>query len=145
MLFKPWLSCVNGSALWTWKTASLFGNDIWIVGCNCLPNLSAYSLAVIQPWRVLQVGPADYCTTILLPKPSQNLPVFHSWNQAFRIVGFLRCAPNVINLSSWFSNSMKGDLSDHIMRAFPVVWCPGFMVVTPSFTHLSVTFSVTRG
>jgi hypothetical protein len=29
-------------------------------------------------------------------------------------------------------------------RAFPVVWCPGFMAVTPSFTHLSITFSNRR-
>jgi hypothetical protein len=31
--------------------------------------------------------------------------------------------------------------SDHITSAFPVVQCPGFMVVTPSFTYLSTTFS----
>jgi hypothetical protein len=31
-----------------------------------------------------------------------------------------------------------------ISRAFPVVWCPGFVVVTPSFTHLSITFSNQR-
>jgi hypothetical protein len=35
---------------------------------------------------------------------------------------------------------------DHLIipRAFPVVSCPGFMVVTPSFTHLSITFSNQR-
>jgi hypothetical protein len=38
-------------------------------------------------------------------------------------------------------NSAK---DDHITGAFPVVWCPGFMVVTPSFTHLSITFSNQR-
>jgi hypothetical protein len=32
-----------------------------------------YSLAVIWLWRVI-MGPTEYCTMILLPKPSQNLP-----------------------------------------------------------------------
>jgi hypothetical protein len=39
---------------------------------------------------------------------------------------------------------VKDDSSDHITRAFPVVSCPGFMVVTPSFKHLSITFSNQR-
>jgi hypothetical protein len=37
-------------------------------------------------------------------------------------------------------NSVKDDSSD-ITCAFPIVWCPVFMVVTPSFTHLSIAFS----
>jgi hypothetical protein len=39
---------------------------------------------------------------------------------------------------------MKDDSSHHITRAFPVVCCPDFMVVAPSFTHLSITFSNRR-
>jgi hypothetical protein len=39
---------------------------------------------------------------------------------------------------------MKDDSSDHIMRVFPVVWCPGVMVVTTLFTHLSTAFSSQR-
>jgi hypothetical protein len=39
---------------------------------------------------------------------------------------------------------VKDDSSDHITCAFPVVWYPGFMVVTPSFTHLSIAFSFQR-
>jgi hypothetical protein len=35
-------------------------------------------------------------------------------------------------------NSMKDDSSNNITRVFRVVWCPGSVVVTPSFTHLSV-------
>jgi hypothetical protein len=69
-----------------------------IMACNWLPNLSMYSLAVIRPWRVI-FGPTEYCTTILLPKSSQNLPRLSEPNQAFRIAGFLRCSPNVN--SSW--------------------------------------------
>jgi hypothetical protein len=68
-------------ALLPWKTALLFGWNVWIMGCTWLPNLFTYSLAVIRPWRVI-MGPTEYCTTILLPKPSQNLPAFHCWDQA---------------------------------------------------------------
>jgi hypothetical protein len=64
------------------------------------------------------------------PNRHRTSSVFHCWNQAFRILGVLRCYPNV-----------KDGSSDYITRAFPVVWCPGFMVVTPSFTHMSITFS----
>jgi hypothetical protein len=39
---------------------------------------------------------------------------------------------------------VKDDSSDHIMCAFPFVWYPGFMVVTPPFTHLSITLSKQR-
>jgi hypothetical protein len=35
---------------------------------------------------------------------------------------------------------VKDDSSDHIMRVFPVASFPGFMVVTPSFSHLSISF-----
>jgi hypothetical protein len=56
----------------SWKTASLFRNNIWIMGCTWLPNLSMYSLVVIRPWRVI-MGPTKYRTTIPLPKPSENL------------------------------------------------------------------------
>jgi hypothetical protein len=41
------------------KTASLFGNNVWIMGCASLPNLSTYSLAVIRPLRVT-MGQAEY-------------------------------------------------------------------------------------
>jgi hypothetical protein len=58
-------------ALSSWKTA-LFGNNIWIMECTWLPNLSTYSLAVIRPWWVI-MGQTEYCSTILPPKPSHNL------------------------------------------------------------------------
>jgi hypothetical protein len=60
-------------ALLSWKTASLLGNNVWIMGCIWLPNLSINSLAINQPWWVI-IGPTGYCTTTLLPKPSQNWP-----------------------------------------------------------------------
>jgi hypothetical protein len=39
---------------------------------------------------------------------------------------------------------VKENPSDHITCAFPVVGCPGFMVVTPSFRHLRIPFSNQR-
>jgi hypothetical protein len=57
----------------SWKAASLFGNNVRIMGCDWLPNLSKYSFAVIRPWRVI-MGPTEHCTTLFTPKPSQNLP-----------------------------------------------------------------------
>jgi hypothetical protein len=42
-----------------WKTASLFRNNIWIMGCTWLSNLSTYSLTVIWLWRVI-MGPTEY-------------------------------------------------------------------------------------
>jgi hypothetical protein len=44
----------------SWKTASLFGNNVWIMGRAWLPNLSTYSLEVIRPWRVI-MRPIEYC------------------------------------------------------------------------------------
>jgi hypothetical protein len=88
----------------SWKTASLIGNNVWIMGCTWLPNLSTYPLTVIRSWRVI-MGSSEHCTTILLPKPSQNFPC---WNQAFQILGFLGCSPNVN--SSWCREQREGRL-----------------------------------
>jgi hypothetical protein len=43
------------------------------------------------------MGPTEYCTTILLPKPSQNHPHVSLLEpkQAFLVVGFLECSSNV--------------------------------------------------
>jgi hypothetical protein len=117
----------------SWKTASSFINNKWIMGCAWLPNLSMYSLAVIWSWRVI-MGPTDYLLWHCCPNHLRTSPMFHCWNQAFRTVGFLGCFPN--KNSSWCREQC-----DHITLVFPVVWCPGFMVVTPTFTHLSITFS----
>jgi hypothetical protein len=62
-------SYVNGGTVFFLETESLFVNNIWIKGCIWLPNLSMYSLAVIQPWKII-MKPTEYCTMILLPKPS---------------------------------------------------------------------------
>jgi hypothetical protein len=36
-------------ALCSWNVSSLFGNNVCIMGCTWLPNLSTYSLTVIRP------------------------------------------------------------------------------------------------
>jgi hypothetical protein len=128
MLFKPWLSscsCVVGGIA-VWENCIVVRNNVWIMGCTWLPNLSTYSLAVILPWRVI-MGPTEYCTTILLPKPSQNLrgvSLLES-NQAFRVVGFLGSSPNVN--SSWCREQREGRLIWSYRARFqlsdvPVLW-----------------------
>jgi hypothetical protein len=67
------------------------------------------------------------------PKPSQNFPrvsLLEASIPHYRV-------PLV-------GNSVKDDSSDHIMRAFPAVWFPGIMVVTPSSTHLSINITSQR-
>jgi hypothetical protein len=63
---------VRKGTLLSWILHHSFRKYAWIMRCTWLPNLSMYSLTVIWPWRVI-MGPTEYCTTILLPKPSQNL------------------------------------------------------------------------
>jgi hypothetical protein len=94
------------------KIASLFGNKVWFMGCASLRNLSTYSLAVIQPWKVI-MGPREYCTTILLPKPSQNQPHVSLLEPN---VGLLGCSANVN--SSWCREHREDRLSwPHHARA----------------------------
>jgi hypothetical protein len=38
-------------------------------------------------------------------------------------------------------NRVKDDLSDHRTSVFPVISCPGFMIMTSLFMHLSTAFS----
>jgi hypothetical protein len=89
------------------------------------------------------MGPKEYCTTILVSKPSQNLSYVSLLEP-----GILACKlPWVFSkckILPDIGKSMKDNSFDHIMHAFPFVWCPGFMVVTPSFKHLSITFSNQR-
>jgi hypothetical protein len=118
------------------KTASLFGNKVWIMGCTWLPNPSTYSLVVIRPWGQQDTVPRYCC-----PNHHGTSSVFHCWNQAFRIVGFFGCSPNVN--SSLCRDQHEGRLI-RLYHAFPFVSCTGFMVVTPSSTHLSITLSSPR-
>jgi hypothetical protein len=73
------------------------------------------------------------------PDHHSTLPVFPHRNRAFWRIG---CAPNVN--SSWCRNSVEDDRPIRPYHAFPVVWWPGFMIVTPSFSHLSIIFSNQR-
>jgi hypothetical protein len=71
--------------------------------------------------------------------------VFHCGNQAFRIAGFLGCSPNVN--SSWCREQREGRLiwPYHArVSSYLFAWCPDFMAVSSSFTHLSITFSNQR-
>jgi hypothetical protein len=60
-------------ALSSWRSASLYGNNVRIIGYTWLPYLSTYPLGVIRPWWVI-MGPMKYSTTILMSRKSENLP-----------------------------------------------------------------------
>jgi hypothetical protein len=81
----------------SWKTISLLGNNVRIMGCTWL----LYSLAVIQPWRVI-MGPHDTAAQT----NHRTSPVFHCWNQTCWIVSFLGCSSNVN--SSWDRKQCEG-------------------------------------
>jgi hypothetical protein len=120
--------------LFSWKTASLLWNNVWIMGCIWLPNL---------PWWVI-MGPTEHFTTILLPKPSQNLPCVPPCEECTSDCRLSWVFLNRKLFPMGVGNSVKEDSSARITRAFPVVWRPGFMVVEPSFTHLSIIFGNQR-
>jgi hypothetical protein len=136
MLFTPWQSsssCVNGDIV-VLEKCIFFGSNIWVTRRTWLPKpvhvLPCNNSAMKgNNWTTMD-------TRVLLPKPSQNLPrvEFYWWSQAFRI----GCSPNVN------SSCCKERQTIWPCQAFPVVCCRGFVVVTPSFTHLSITFSNQR-
>jgi hypothetical protein len=129
-------------ALSSWKTSSLFGNNVWIMGCTWLPNLSTCSLAVIRPWRLI-LGPTDIAAQTIAESPPPL--VFYWWNQAFRIVGFLGCSPNVN--SSRCREQREGRLiwPYHARVSSCLMSRLYGRDGTPSFTHLrSITFSNQR-
>jgi hypothetical protein len=116
----------------------------WTVGSIWLPNLSTYVLRCNNSAMKGKNGTSSILyhdttakTITELPRVSLLEP-----NHAFRILGFLGCSPNVN--SSWCRNGVKDDSSGNITLAISVVLCPNFMVVTPSFTHLSITSSNRR-
>jgi hypothetical protein len=99
---------------------------------------------ITQPVHVLpcsnsvmkdNMRPTEYCTTILLPKTSHNLSVFHCWYQELRVVGFLGCSPNVN--SSWCREQREGRLvwQNHARVSSSLM--SRFYSLTPSFTHAS--------
>jgi hypothetical protein len=113
-------------ALSFWKTSSLFGNNIWIMGCTWLPNLSTYSLAVIRSWGVI-MGPTECYITILLPKPSHNLPR----------VSLLEPGIPDCRFPWMFSKRHIWPYHARVSNCL----MSRFYAVTPSFTHLSIAFS----
>ena len=83
------------------------------------------------------MGPTVPC--YCCPNRHRMSLVFHSWNKTFWTADFLGCSPNIN--TSW----RKGHRKERLIwpyDAFPGVWCPGFIVVTPSY--LSFTLSNQR-
>jgi hypothetical protein len=75
ILFKLSLSssrCMNGG-IFVLENFTVVRYNVWITESTWLPDLSKYSLVLIRQWGVL-MEPREHCSTILLPKPSQNFP-----------------------------------------------------------------------
>jgi hypothetical protein len=73
-------------------------------------------------------------------------PCFTVGSRAFRIVPDCRL-PWVFPKRKLFmicGTEWKTTHLTIIKRTFPIFWCPGFMVATPSFTHLSSNFNNLR-
>ena len=117
--------------------ASLIGNNIRTIGCTWLPKMSTYSLAVMWPFRVI-IGTVEYWCC---PNHHRSASMFHSWNQAFRIIGFLGNSAG-INLA-WCWEQCEGQLI-WPWYIFPVIRHPGFMIIHHLF-HLLTLFSVISG
>jgi hypothetical protein len=71
------------------------------------------------------------------PNHHRTSRMFYCWNQAFQIVGFLGCSPNVN--SSCCREQNEGLIWPYYVHLFAVMWCPCVMVLTPSSVPLSIT------
>ena len=100
----------------SWKIASLLGNNTWTTGCTWLPKISTQSLAVIRPCT--GAANARYCC----PNHHRSGSMFHSWNQAFRIIGFLGWCPNIN--PAWCLEQHEGWLI-WPYHVFPIIRWPG--------------------
>ena len=105
LLLKPRLNTCSCVYEWmsSWKTALLFGNNVWTIGCSWVPKMSTYSLAVIWPLRV-SIGPAEY-QDIAAQIVTDSPPCLTLGNQAFRIVRlpwmFSKHKPNLMLGKTW--------------------------------------------
>ena len=66
---------------------------------------------------------------------------FQSWDQAFRIIGFLGCSPNINLVWCWLQG--EGWLI-WTYYVFSVIRCLGIIIITPSFRPFSIVFSNQR-
>ena len=74
------------------------------------------------------------------PARHRSATIFHSWNQAFRIIDFLGRSPNVN--PAWCWEKHEG-LHIWLYYVSPCIRCPGF-VITPPFWTFSIVFSNER-
>jgi hypothetical protein len=100
--FKPWL---NSSAVWIWTLSSwkaaLFGNHGMHLITQPVHILPCSNLAMKGNNGTNRI-PQYCCPNHHRTSP----PMFHCWNQAFQIVGFLGCSPNVN--ASWCREQYEG-------------------------------------
>jgi len=95
MLLKPRL---NKSGCVYRKTVNLekviiIRNNIWIIGCTWLTKI--YHLIAGSNSTI----PSNYGTSRIprycCPYHYRSISMFHLWNQAFRIIGYLGHTPNI--------------------------------------------------
>ena len=118
-----------------WEIASLSGNNIWTIGkITWNVHVVTGSNSTIQ---------SNYRTSIIpryCPTHHRSVSMFHSWNQAFRIIDFLGRFPNIN--SAWWEQR-EGRLVWPWYVA-PFVRRPRFIIITPSFSLFTFVFSNQR-
>jgi hypothetical protein len=91
----------------SWKTASFFGNNFWIIGWTWLPSCQS-TLCSNSAMKGNNGTHRILYHDIAAQTITEPCPVFQYWNQAFRIVGYLGCSPNIS--SSWCREQREGRL-----------------------------------
>jgi hypothetical protein len=142
-LFKPWLnscSCVNRSiVVLENRRYSEITSGLWMHMITQPVHIVLCSNSAINgnngTSRILYHDTAARTIT----DPSS---VFHCWNQAFRIVGFLECSPNVN--SSWCREQREGHLISPYHVRISSCLMSRLYGLTSSFTHLSITFPLSE-
>ena len=102
------------------------------IQCTWLPKMSTVtgSNSTIQ-------STGQQNSKILLPSHNRSASMFQSWNQAFRITGFLGWCPNINPAWCW-------EWLIWPYYALSIIRQPGFMIITPSFASVSIVFSNQR-
>jgi hypothetical protein len=84
-------------------------------------------------------------TSIMLryccPGRHRSASIFHSWNQAFRITGFLGRSLNIN--PAWCWEKHEG-LHIWLNYVLPCIGRPGFVIITPPFWPFNIVFSNQR-
>jgi hypothetical protein len=113
-----------------YETSGLWHHQAHLITYNVHPSTGSNSTIQCN-YRTSKI--TRYCYL-----KHRSTSTFHSWNQPFRIIGFLKHSPN-INLG-WCWNNMKNDWSDQTTyfqsSDVQVLWS-----ITPYFSPFGIVFS----